>query len=234
MIKPALAAGSAVALLLIVVSAAAQMSAQLPIASVTCADLSSASAPYQAALVYYAAGYRDGVDYAMTLANTAGVQPPASALASAQTSAIAPLSSGPSAVATASSASAPAPQGSAAVVGGLTLQAADVIKACAQSPNALLTDIIANRGGGRGLVGATPAPTGLTATSAAQPAPTGTTGMSIAPETVPSNGGTTAVSNDLQGASQQLQQNVASSAIAPVSIAPTPAQTTPAPGASSP
>src|SRR3569833_2827488 len=41
-----------------------QNSHALPIASVTCGQIAQVPAAYQAALIYYAAGYRDGLDYA--------------------------------------------------------------------------------------------------------------------------------------------------------------------------
>jgi hypothetical protein len=214
------------------------------IAALRCSDIANADPAYQAALVYYAAGYRDGLDYAMALNTSVSTQTSSalSAMASTPSSAVPAAPSFPGAVAaegnvaseppSAASSSAPASRTAfPAVLGGLVLQAQPVIDACKQSPNALLTDIIANRGGGTGFKGnhgGAPgaAPAG---TSTTLPATGGTTGAgSTAPAGAASVGGPPAVSSDLQGASQQLQHSLSSGTPPPASAA------APATGASSP
>ena len=108
----------------------------LPIASLTCADIAKVPATYQAALIYYAAGYRDGLDYArasLTVPTQASklpveIAPPA---ASASSSEVPPAASASGSAA-----------GKGDVVAGLTLQSADIVTACAAAPHAFLTDII--------------------------------------------------------------------------------------------
>ncbi len=119
----------------------------LPIASVTCADLAKAAPAYQAALVFYAAGYRDGVDYA----NAADSAPTPSVMPSSDITPAAPSSDDGVAEAAASvSQEMAADKGTGPAIGGLVLQAGDVIKSCDEAPNALLTDIVTNLGGARG------------------------------------------------------------------------------------
>lgn len=184
----------------------------LPIASLTCADIAKVPATYQAALIYYAAGYRDGLDYArasLTVPTQASklpveIAPPA---ASASSSEVPPAASASGSAASSAEASG---SGKGDVVAGLTLQSADIVTACAAAPHAFLTDIISDHGGARGLIGATtPAPQTFTTPApasgaASTPAPAG--GTSSQPAAT-DNSGAAAVSSDLGAAGQQLQQS---------------------------
>ena len=176
----------------------------LPIASLTCADIAKVPATYQAALIYYAAGYRDGLDYArasLTVPTQASklpveIAPPA---ASASSSEVPPAASASGSAA-----------GKGDVVAGLTLQSADIVTACAAAPHAFLTDIISDHGGARGLIGATtPAPQTFTTPAPASGA-AGTTppanGTASQPAAI-DNSGAAAVSSDLGAAGQQLQRS---------------------------
>ena len=220
-----------------------QNSHALPIASVTCGQIAQVPAAYQAALIYYAAGYRDGLDYARAELTT----PTA-------TSSSIPTEITPSAPSAESASASEQPSFSAAadsggkVIAGLTLQTGDIVTACAAAPHAFLTDIIADHGGARGVQVVTPpAPQTIIASSA--PATGG--GGGISPPTgassaaVPGttdNSGTAGVSSDLGAASQQFQQNTmgttpdtktsgAASALQIPGATATPPATTPAPGA---
>jgi len=209
---------SAAALLLLSAAPALSQETLLPIANVTCGDLAKADPAYQAALVYYAAGYRDGVNYARAAGSEA-------ALAGASSIPIETPSAPPSEA----SSSASAPAGTAsdsnpAIIGGLTLQAQEVITACAASPDVLLTEIVSNHGGARG-VQAAPSAAGIPAasnpTAGANTDPSAAAAASAAnPPIDGAQGGTSAVQNDLGAASTQLQQNLSTP----------PGAATPAPG----
>jgi hypothetical protein len=234
------AIATSAALLLFSVGPAMPQSVEAPaIAQLRCSDIVNVDPAYQAALVYYAAGYRDGSDYAMALSNTAGTQASSalSAMASDNVASVPAPSS-------ASSSSASTPAGAAStsasatpILGGLTLQAQVVIDGCKQSPNALLTDIIANRGGGtgfKGTPGGAPTATGGGAGGTTLPNPSGTTAASGAtPGAASASGAAGVVSSVVEGASQQIQQGLSSTAppSPAASAAGTPA---PAAGASSP
>ena len=176
----------------------------LPIASLTCADIAKVPADYQAALIYYAAGYRDGLDYArasLTVPTQARklpleIAPPA---ASASSSEVPPAASASGSAA-----------GKGDVVAGLTLQSADIVTACAAAPHAFLTDIISDHGGARGLIGATtPAPQTFTTPAPASGA-AGTTPPANGTASQPAatdNSGAAAVSSVLGAAGQQLQRS---------------------------
>jgi len=171
----------------------AQNGQPLPIATVTCADIANVPKAYQAALIYYAAGYRDGVDYARstetTAVNAASQLPveisPSSP--SSEASASSAESSAQSSASSAASSSSAASGGSGTpIVGGLVLQVQDVIAACTGAPQAFLTDIIADHGGARGYQGspsasgqitAAPAPASGAGASASQPAASSGTGQ---------------------------------------------------------
>ena len=201
----------------------------LPIASLTCADIAKVPATYQAALIYYAAGYRDGLDYArasLTVPTQASklpveIAPPA---ASASSSEVPPAASASGSAA-----------GKGDVVAGLTLQSADIVTACAAAPHAFLTDIISDHGGARGLIGATtPAPQTFTTPAPASGA-AGTTppanGTASQPAAI-DNSGAAAVSSDLGAAGQQLQRSTGGMVTPqPIPGASPPAATGPGAGA---
>jgi len=197
----------------------------LPIATVTCSEIADVSPAYQAALIYYAAGYRQGVDYGLAVGGTvaaSSAQPSGAAVASA------PSSSAGSTSSASSNPAAPAP-GSGDVVAGLTLQAQDIVTACRASPAALLTDIIVNHGGATGS-GGTPGgivsgPTsgavvsngsgdlpvnasGSTVTTGGAGTTTGS-GTGTAGTNSTTNSGIGAVTNDLNNAGAQNQKNIA-------------------------
>jgi hypothetical protein len=236
------AIATSAALLLFSVGPAMPQSVEAPaIAQLRCSDIVNADPAYQAALVYYAAGYRDGSDYAMALSNTAGTQASSalSAMASDNVASVpAPSSASSSSASTpAGAARASASASATPILGGLTLQAQVVINGCKQSPNALLTDIIANRGGGtgfKGTPGGAPTATGGGAGGTTLPNPSGTTAASGAtPGAASASGAAGVVSSVIEGASQQIQQGLSSTA--PPSPAPSAAGTpAPAAGASSP
>jgi hypothetical protein len=214
-----------------------QSEQQLPIATVTCGDIAGVPAAYQAALIFYAAGYRDGLDYARAVATTAAAAPstlPANPTISSE----AAVASAPEA-SSADKANSPAETtaGGTKIVGGLVLQVQDVVAACASAPRAFLSDIIANHGGARGPQGSpsaavpavstpgggAPADSGGVAPASAAP------GVSQPAPATTTNSGTSAVSADLGAATQQLQQNLAPS-VAPGATPPpgtTPGATTP-------
>jgi hypothetical protein len=210
----------------------------LPIASLTCADIAKVPADYQAALIYYAAGYRDGLDYARasltvpTQASKLPLEITAPAASSASSSEVPPASSANAAAA--SSAEGDGNSGGE-VVAGLTLQSADIVTACAAAPHAFLTDIISDHGGARGLIGATtPAPQTFTTPAPANGAAGATlpaNGTASQPAAT-DNSGAAAVSSDLGAAGQQLQQNTGGM-VTPQSIpgASPPAATGPGAGA---
>jgi hypothetical protein len=209
----------------------------LPIASLTCADIAKVPADYQAALIYYAAGYRDGLDYArasLTVPTQASklpveIAPPA---ASASSSEVPPAASASGSAASSAEGDG---NGGGEVVAGLTLQSADIVTACAAAPHAFLTDIISDHGGARGLIGATtPAPQTFTTPAPANGAAGATlpaNGTASQPAAT-DNSGAAAVSSDLGAAGQQLQQNTGGM-VTPQSIpgASPPAATGPGAGA---
>src|SRR5690349_14237142 len=153
----ALPIAASAALLLTTGPAMPQSVAPPAIANLRCSDIAKADPAYQAALVYYAAGYRDGVDYTMALNSTAANQA-SSAISAMATTPIASTPASSSDLASmaetsnagSSTASSAQSSNSTSTLGGLTLQAQDVIAACKSAPDALVTDIIANRGGGTG------------------------------------------------------------------------------------
>jgi hypothetical protein len=207
------------------------------IATVTCGDISDVPPDYQAALVYYAAGYREGVNFGLAAADRAAStasSEPAGPVAAAPSSSEAPGSSPGSSAGLSSSASAAktSEAGAPKIVGGLTLQAQEIIDACGAAPDVLLTDIISNHGGATGFQGS-PSAGGIvaggggTATSSSPP-----TGASTQPgSSALSNSGTDAVSNDLNAAGGQFEQNLQSAPpIGGTATAPAPGTTAPAPG----
>jgi hypothetical protein len=195
---------SAAAMLLLSAAPALPQETLLPIATVTCGDLAKADPAYQAALVYYAAGYRDGVNYARAATSEA-------ALADASSSSIPVVtpSAPPSDASSATSSSASAEGGgtNSATIGGLTLQAQEVITACAASPDVLLTEIISNHGGARG-VQASPSAVGVPAASSPMAGASQDTSAASAASAANPPGGASAVQNDLGAASTRLQQNI--------------------------
>ena len=226
----ALPIAASAALLLLAVGPAIPQSVQAPaISTLRCSDIASADAAYQAALVYYAAGYRDGADYAMALNSTTANQASSalSAMASNQV-ASAPASGSATATGsgagsiTASSAAAASTNASssaaaAPILGGLTLQAQDVITACKSSPNALVTDIVANRGGGTGFKGTPGGAPGAAAGGAGGTTLPNTSGgaggaAAGASGAATASGAGATVSNIVQGVSQQIQQGISSTA----------------------
>lgn len=217
------------------------------VAALTCGEIAEAPPAYQAALVYYAAGYRQGLTYERTVAS-AGPDPSSSLPVEAIGSAPAGSSelagdgvsgSSSSAEAAPASASSQASSNAAApnVIAGLTLQAQDIITACSAAPDVLVTDIIANHGGATGFAGSpsagggqtTAGGTAVTTTQSSAPPAGALAGGSSAM----TNSGTDAVSNDLNAASGQLQQNIQTSPpIGGGTTSPAPGTTTtPAPGA---
>ena len=224
------ASASAAVILLAGMTPALPQESLLPIAQVTCGDIAKADPAYQAALVYYAAGYRDGVNYARAASSEA-------ALAGASSTSI-PIET-PSAPPSESSSSASAAQADSGaksgIVGGLTLQAQEVISACADSPDVLLTEIISNHGGARG-VQAAPSAAGIPAasnpTAGANTDPSAAAAASAAnPPLGGGQSGTSAIQNDLGAASMQLQQNLSTP---PGAATPSPGTAPTIPGATGP
>ena len=187
-----------------------QNSNALPIASVTCDQIAKVPAAYQAALIYYAAGYRDGLDYARAELT---VPPPASSSIPTEITPSAASTESSSASEQSSPSGEPTANADGQVIAGLTLQTEDIVTACAAAPHAFLTDIIADHGGARGVQGVTtPAPQTIIASSA--PATGGGGGIAppVGASSAPAPGatdtsGTAGVSADLGAASQQFQQN---------------------------
>jgi hypothetical protein len=210
------------------------------ISAVTCGEIADAAPDYQAALVYYAAGYREGRNFGLAeadrvAATEADESAPASANRSETPIPAAPSSSerGVSATAAASSSAAEHTYaGSPQIVGGLTLQAQEIIAACGAAPDVLLTDIISNHGGATGFQGS-PSAGGVPATAGTGPpasssaSPSG--GGAPAGSSALSNSGADAVSSDLNAASGQLQQNLQSAPPVGATATPSPGAT-PAPG----
>jgi hypothetical protein len=194
---------SAAAMLLLSAAPALPQETLLPMATVTCGDLAKADPAYQAALVYYAAGYRDGVNYARAATSDAALDASSSSIPVVTPSA--PPSDASSA--TSSSASAEGTGTNSATIGGLTLQAQEVITACAASPDVLLTEIISNHGGARG-VQASPSAVGVPAASSPMAGASQDTSAASAASAANRPGGASAVQNDLGAASTQLQQNI--------------------------
>lgn len=132
------------------------------IANVTCGDIASLPVAYQAALIYYAAGYQDGLT--ASTSGTGGASTSSSGDAAASASASAELgSSAASGEMGSSAASSESTGGSGAMIGGLGLQAQDIVSACASSPTSLLTEVISSNGGSAGNVTGTGA-TGASST----------------------------------------------------------------------
>jgi hypothetical protein len=155
MTKYIVAATSLVALLAVVPALAqsgAGMAGNSQIGSLTCQDISGVSEANQAALIYYAAGYRDGLaDASNATSDTSGGADTSSAsnsssssASSAETGSDAGLTNGP--------------------LGGLALSASDIIAACSSSPTMLLSDVIASNGGAMGM-GSTSSPESSTSSS---------------------------------------------------------------------
>ncbi|HVY51039.1 MAG TPA: hypothetical protein VHA07_05700 [Devosia sp.] len=113
------------------------------IATVTCGDIASLPVAYQAALIYYAAGYGDG----LAAAANGGL---ATGAASAPADAGAAANDASSASGSEASSSAGGGASGGAMIGGLGLQAQAIITACQADASALLTDVIAKNGGSAG------------------------------------------------------------------------------------
>ena len=206
------------AMLALAVSPAfAQLAQPLPIATVTCRDIAKVQPAYQAAVIYYAAGYRDGLDYGLSVQ---GVQTArsSSALPSTDLGSAAPSAPAPGATVDTNNGGSNA----TGVVAGLTLQPQDIITACKAAPDVLLTDIIVNHGGATGMHGT---PGGIVsgpvsgavvsngsgdvpANSSGGAAST-TNGSGTAGPNSTTNSGASAVNNDLTNAGAQNQQNIA-------------------------
>ena len=228
------------AMLALAVSPAfAQLAQPLPIATVTCRDIAKVQLAYQAAVIYYAAGYRDGLDYGLSVQ---GVQTArsSSALPSTDLGSAAPSAPSTQAQASAAIASPSAPAASSApppgatvdtnnggsnatgVVAGLTLQPQDIITACKAAPDVLLTDIIVNHGGATGMHGT---PGGIVSgpvsgavvsngsgdvpANSSGGAASTTNGSGTAGTNSTTNSGAGAVNDDLNNAGAQNQQNIA-------------------------
>jgi hypothetical protein len=135
------AATSFVALLAVVPALAqsgAGMAGNSQIGTLTCQDISGLSEANQAALIYYAAGYRDGLADASNAGGDTGNTSDASSASDATSS-------------SASSTDTGSGNGSTSgPLGGLALSATDVISACSSSPTMLLSDVIASNGGAMG------------------------------------------------------------------------------------
>lgn len=209
---------AAATLLILAVGPAVPQSVEQPeISALRCSDLSGADPAYQAALIYYAAGYRDGVDYAMALNSSVGSQA-SSAISALATIPSTPASGPPplpgpvastlgaTSAPDSASASSAAPAGR--VLGGLTLRAQDVLEGCATAPDALVTDIIANRGGGtgfRGTPGGTGAAAGAQSAVPAQPAATTSASVMAPAGSAAASGAGGIASSVIDSVSRQVQ-----------------------------
>jgi len=213
------------------------------ISQVTCGNLKGLSSAYRTALVYFAAGYQQGAFDARTGVESSMPQPSASSIeapsaaplgnASASTELGAVTVTDPSMsrmeASAASSASAAlnatGPSSEEPIVGGLQLDAQAVLDACAKTPDAQLSDVIAANGG-------TPGGTAVTTTTN-----TGVGTGNIATSTQPSSAAASApsgeVSNDLNIVSQQLDNSVVSNQIE-ASAPPAPGTVTPGTTTTSP
>jgi hypothetical protein len=130
------------------------------IGSLTCGDIAALPIANQAALIYYAAGYRDGlVDGAGGGAMGSGSSTDASgsttSMSSANDTSGVSSSAADSGMSSAESGSGSTTQSGASgsdngLVGGLGLDAQLVVTACATSADALLTDVIGTSGGTSG------------------------------------------------------------------------------------
>jgi hypothetical protein len=207
------------AMLALAVSPAfAQLAQPLPIATVTCRDIAKVQPAYQAAVIYYAAGYRDGLDYGLSVQGVQTAQAQASAAIASPSAPAASSAPPPGATVDTNNGGSNA----TGVVAGLTLQPQDIITACKAAPDVLLTDIIANHGGATGMHGT---PGGIVsgpvsgavvsngsgdvpANSSGGAAST-TNGSGTAGTNSTTNSGAGAVNDDLNNAGAQNQQNIA-------------------------
>jgi len=196
----------------------AQLAQPLPIATVTCRDIAKVQPAYQAAVIYYAAGYRDGLDYGLSVQGVQTAQAQASAAIASPSAPAASSAPPPGATVDTNNGGSNA----TGVVAGLTLQPQDIITACKAAPDVLLTDIIVNHGGATGMHGT---PGGIVsgpvsgavvsngsgdvpANSSGGAAST-TNGSRTAGPNSTTNSGASAVNNDLTNAGAQNQQNIA-------------------------
>ena len=196
----------------------AQLAQPLPIATVTCRDIAKVQPAYQAAVIYYAAGYRDGLDYGLSVQGVQTAQAQASAAIASPSAPAASSAPPPGATVDTNNGGSNA----TGVVAGLTLQPQDIITACKAAPDVLLTDIIVNHGGATGMHGT---PGGIVsgpvsgavvsngsgdvpANSSGGAAST-TNGSGTAGPNSTTNSGASAVNNDLTNAGAQNQQNIA-------------------------
>jgi hypothetical protein len=101
-----------------------------PITSVTCSQIATLPASTQAALIYYAAGYRDGQNGGQTYGS--GDQVTGNSSSSSEGDSGSSAAANPPLV---------------APVGGLTLDAQVIVIACGASADAKLVDVIGNNGG---------------------------------------------------------------------------------------
>jgi len=207
------------AMLALAVSPAfAQLAQPLPIATVTCRDIAKVQPAYQAAVIYYAAGYRDGLDYGLSVQGVQTAQAQASAAIASPSAPAASSAPPPGATVDTNNGGSNA----TGVVAGLTLQPQDIITACKAAPDVLLTDIIVNHGGATGMHGT---PGGIVsgpvsgavvsngsgdvpANSSGGAAST-TNGSGTAGTNSTTNSGAGAVNDDLNNAGAQNQQNIA-------------------------
>ena len=207
------------AMLALAVSPAfAQLAQPLPIATVTCRDIAKVQPAYQAAVIYYAAGYRDGLDYGLSVQGVQTAQAQASAAIASPSAPAASSAPPPGATVDTNNGGSNA----TGVVAGLTLQPQDIITACKAAPDVLLTDIIVNHGGATGMHGT---PGGIVsgpvsgavvsngsgdvpANSSGGAAST-TNGSRTAGTNSTTNSGAGAVNDDLNNAGAQNQQNIA-------------------------
>lgn len=207
------------AMLALAVSPAfAQLAQPLPIATVTCRDIAKVQPAYQAAVIYYAAGYRDGLDYGLSVQGVQTAQAQASAAIASPSAPAASSAPPPGATVDTNNGGSNA----TGVVAGLTLQPQDIITACKAAPDVLLTDIIVNHGGATGMHGT---PGGIVsgpvsgavvsngsgdvpANSSGGAAST-TNGSGTAGPNSTTNSGASAVNDDLNNAGAQNQQNIA-------------------------
>jgi hypothetical protein len=131
------------------------------IGTLTCADIAGLSETDASAIIYYAAGYQDGLRDSDMEAEDGSADSSAAANASADAASPGAASQDAAANAPANaegdnaavggvSATPDIPGSGGKMVGGLGLQANTIIGACSSSPDALISDTIADNGGSAG------------------------------------------------------------------------------------